>query len=81
MPEAVPELPEVITETVTSEDSTSEPTGEGGGGTWNPRRKRFSEKYPFRRVKMNPEPGIRAKAAGTLIWPKATSPLQQLLSH
>ena len=30
---------------------------------------------------MNPEPGIRAKAAGTLIWPKATSPLQQLLSH
>lgn len=31
-------------------------------------REHFSEQYPFRRVQMNPEPGIVAPAAGELIW-------------
>ena len=31
-------------------------------------RKRFSTRYPYRRVKMKPEQGIRAEAAGSLIW-------------
>ena len=45
------------------------------------KRVRFSKKYPFRRVRMNPVPGIRAEAAGVLVWPKPVSPLQQMLNN
>ena len=39
----------------------------------------FSEKYPFRKVKMTPQKDIRAKAAGVLLWPTVQSPFQQML--
>lgn len=42
-------------------------------------REHFSKDYPFRRVRMNPEPGICAPAAGELIWPKASTPMQKML--
>ena len=41
----------------------------------------FSTRYPYRRVRMNPEEGIRAPAAGTLIWPMPKSPFQQMLEE
>ena len=41
----------------------------------------FSKKYPFRRVRMNPVPGIQAEAAGVLVWPRPASPLQQILNQ
>ena len=34
--------------------------------------------FPFRRTHFKADPGIRAKAAGKLIWPLPASPLQQL---
>ena len=49
--------------------------GETSGGSGAYVRKRFSKDFPYRRVKMNPEPGIRAEAAGILIWPVPASPL------
>ena len=39
----------------------------------------FSEKYPYRKVKMTPQKDIRAKAAGVLLWPTVQSPFQQML--
>ena len=57
------------------------PAPKTSGGSSKPRqagREPFSERYPFRRVKMNPEPGIRAEAAGTPLRPKSLSPLQQM---
>ena len=39
----------------------------------------FSEQYPYRRVKMNPEKNIRAKAAGVRIWPAVQTPFQKML--
>ena len=45
------------------------------------RRVRFSKQYPFRRVRMNPIPGIRAEAAGILVWPRPASPFQQMLGE
>ena len=53
----------------------------GKKGTVGTRRIRFSKKYPFRRVRMNPIPGIRAEAAGILVWPRPASPLQQILNE
>ena len=32
--------------------------------------------FTFRRVKMKPEPGIRAEAAGKLLWPIYGNPFQ-----
>ena len=82
---AVPDLPEVIPEPVPDEAPEPAPESlpgqQASGGNSSPGqsgREPFSERYPFRRVKMNPEPGIRADAAGTPVWPKAVSPLQQM---
>lgn len=36
--------------------------------------------YPYRRIKMKPQPGIRAKAPGDLIWPLYGTPFQDLFS-
>lgn len=46
----------------------------------------FSELYPYRRVRMHPEPGIYAPAAGILIWPlpegtNGDSPFAQMLRN
>ncbi|MBP5726863.1 MAG: hypothetical protein J6Y48_07280, partial [Clostridia bacterium] len=41
----------------------------------------FSERYPYRRVRMNPQENIWAPAAGTLIWPMPKSPFQQMLEE
>ena len=53
----------------------------GKKGSVGTKRVRFSKKYPFRRVRMNPVPGIRADAAGILVWPRSASPLQQILNE
>ncbi len=77
-PDPVPEpVPAGAAPAAASDPAPRQPSG-GSGGTRPSGRTPFSEKYPFRRVKMNPEPGIRAEAAGTLLWPKAVSPLQQM---
>ena len=39
---------------------------------------KFSWKFPYRRKKLNPQPGIRAEAAGILVWPVPASPFQTL---
>ncbi len=44
-------------------------------------REPFSSLYPYRRVRMQPEEGIRAEAAGILIWPVPSSPFQRLLEQ
>ena len=41
-------------------------------------RERFSERFPYRRVRMRPEEGIRAEGAGILVWPAAISPFQSM---
>ena len=41
-------------------------------------RERFSPDYPYRRVRMQPSEGIRAEAAGILVWPAAASPFQRM---
>lgn len=67
-------------------EKTVKPAGEPAGGNTKesgaekPERERFSKQYPYRRVKMNPEAGIRAEAAGTLLWPAAISPFQSLFN-
>ena len=82
------ELPLVIQEEQSSTDSSSAadpaPDPADTFNTGNPPKKstareRFSGAYPYRRVKMNSEPGIHAEAAGVLTWPAAASPLQQML--
>ncbi len=80
VPAPVPEpLPDPIPAEAPAQAAESAPQTSGrNGSSRQPRRDSVSEKYPFRRVKMNPEPGIRAEAAGTLLWPKAVSPLQQM---
>ena len=84
LPPVVPEPP--AEESAPAADPASDPADSSGTG--NPprkepapkERKRFSDLYPYRRVKMNPEPGLRAEAAGILLWPAAGSPLQQMLN-
>lgn len=39
---------------------------------------RFSYRFPYRRVRLRPAEGIRAEAAGDLIWPVPRSPFQTL---
>jgi len=34
--------------------------------------------FPFRRIKMKPKPGIRAEAAGELLWPVFGTPFQNI---
>ena len=46
----------------------------GEGRKWVP----FSRQYPYRRVRMQPEEGIYAEAAGILIWPVPASPFRKL---
>ena len=47
---------------------------DGEGRKWEP----FSRQYPYRRVRMQPEEGIYAEAAGILIWPVPASPFRKL---
>ena len=67
-------------------EKTVKPAGEPAGGNAKesgaekPERERFSRQYPYRRVKMKPEAGIRAEAAGILLWPVAVSPFQSLFN-
>ena len=66
--------------TAGSRGKAAQTAGENGqdagteGRKWEP----FSKQYPYRRVRMHPEEGIYAKAAGTLIWPVPASPFQRL---
>lgn len=63
--------------TVTTNNPAHGKPQDSGGNTAG--RERFSTLYPYRRVKMHPEPGIRAEAAGILLWPAAVSPFQNML--
>ena len=91
VPEAEPEpLPEPVPETVSestpsvviptgAEGSSASPGGDQQTATTPGARERFSKRYPWRRVRMTPQPGIQAPAAGVLVWPVPASPFQQLL--
>ncbi len=60
-------------------ESAGTSSGGGGGGT----AKQDAEKkapafgFSFRRTRFKPEPGIRAEAAGKLVWPVSASPFRQ----
>ena len=46
-----------------------------------PERTVFSSAYPYRRVRMTPEAGIRAEFAGERVWRGALSPFQSLFGN
>ena len=46
-----------------------------GGEDTPTEEKKNIRTFPYRRVRMKPRPGIRAEAAGILIWPVPASPL------
>ena len=90
--EASPELPAVVPEKQTTDsapasDAAPDTAADAAStaNTGNPpvkttsSRKIVSDQYPYRRVLMNPEPGIRAEAAGVPLQP-AGSPLRQMLN-
>ena len=54
-------------------------TSGGGGKTQKTERERFSERFPYRRVKMTPDPDFIAEFAGELIWPLPGSPFLEML--
>ena len=53
----------------------------GGGGNGSAEETGKGQTFPFRRVKMKPKPGIRAEAAGELLWPVHGTPFQVLFSE
>ena len=50
----------------------------GAEGTAQPIIAPKPQTFPFRRVKMKPKPGLRAEAAGELLWPVYGTPFQNL---
>ena len=72
-------LPVVPEDSNPEEPAASSPGSLSGTGSRTGKQEPFSEKYPYRRVKMTPQKGIRAKAAGILIWPSVQTPFQQML--
>ena len=60
---------------------TAKPAGAKAEKTGIQKRKPFSHQYPYRRVRMYPEEGIYAEAAGTLIWPAVGSPFRSLFGE
>ena len=48
----------------------------GGGEEAVPTEK--PQTFPFRRIKMKPKPGLRAEAAGELLWPVYGTPFQNI---
>ncbi len=65
-------------------DKNGKSAGRTSGGnkqvSGEEKRERFSTQFPYRRVKMQPEAGIRAEGAGVLLWPVAVSPFQSLFN-
>ena len=51
--------------------------GEQGSDNAEPEKIRT---FPFRRIRMQPKPGIRAEAAGELLWPVSGTPFQSIYS-
>jgi hypothetical protein len=49
-----------------------------GGEDTSAEEKKNIRTFPYRRVKMKPRPGIRAEAAGILLWPAYGTPFQSL---
>ena len=85
LPEETADQPAVIPDALPDEAEAPaaqepDPAPSAGNPGQASGRKHFSEQFPFRRIRMNPEPGIRAEAAGSRIWPRAASPLQQMMS-
>ena len=82
--------PETATTAGTGETSTG--TGSSGGGAARQAgRAKISgsgdeatvpaekpQTFPFRRIKMKPKPGLRAEAAGELLWPVFGTPFQNI---
>ena len=52
--------------------------GNSGNGTTDENNR--PQTFPFRRIRMKPKPGIRAEAAGELLWPVYGTPFQNLYS-
>ena len=67
-----------------STSSSGRTSGKAGSGKKQEEPKaelpegRFSYRFPYRRVRLRPAEGIRAEAAGDLIWPVPRSPFQTL---
>ena len=67
----------------------SDQPSSGGSSSWTPRRRNlalypfFSERFPWRRLRMTPEKGIIVRPAGKLVWPmpQGSSPLKNLLGE
>ena len=53
-------------------------TSGGGGKTKKAGRERFSDRFPYRRVKMTPDPEYIAEFAGELLWPLTGSPFLEM---
>ena len=73
VPDPVPEAEatgEEQTETGDAASGGAADQGAGSGAGTGVRRERFSTRFPYRRVRMNPAEGLRAEAAGVLVWPK-----------
>ena len=80
------------TATTTGTGGTSTGTGSSGGGAARQAgRAKISgsgeeatvpaekpQTFPFRRIKMKPKPGLRAEAAGELLWPVFGTPFQNI---
>ena len=49
-----------------------------GEGEWRQRTVPCLQTFPFRRIKMKPKPGLRAEAAGELLWPVYGTPFQNI---
>lgn len=65
----------------TAPKKQSAPKKSSAGGKQPAARDHFSANYPYRRVRMTPDPAAQAEAAGTRTWPQASSPFQKLLQE
>ena len=78
---------------MTYEKKETAPTGSSGGGGairnagrvntggssgTGGRESAQPQSFPFRRLRLKPKPGIRAEAAGELLWPVYGTPYQNL---
>ena len=68
-------------QTVTEPKKQTAPKKPGSGGKQPPAREHFSANYPYRRIRITPDPAAQAEAAGTRTWPVASSPFQKLLQE
>lgn len=66
---------------VTEPKKQTAPKKTGSGDKQPQAREHFSSNYPYRRIRITPDPAAQAEAAGTRTWPVASSPFQKLLQE